>query len=102
MLHVRVSRCNRIILESFKVWDCETVFRPLFSLGIPFDQVFLLSLFLVLHCDEKGFSNSDLPVYAFRVRMSPLFWHKLGLAFPGASMESERIHVRTLVIVKQM
>ena len=23
-------KCNRIILESFKVWDCETVFRSLF------------------------------------------------------------------------
>ena len=31
---------SRIILESFKVWDCETVFCPLFSLDVTFDRVF--------------------------------------------------------------
>ena len=39
MLHVGISKCNRIILESVKVWDCETVFRPLFSLCVTFDLV---------------------------------------------------------------
>ena len=79
-------------------WNCVlSVFSPVCSV---WSSIWFVDV-VVLHLDER-FSNSGHPVYAFHVRMSPLFWHKLGLAFPGASMEFERIHVRTLVIWRQM
>ena len=94
-----------VVLETFQeVEFLGTVFCPLFSPCGPVDLVRcpLLFVVVVIFVDFEEFSSWDHLVCASRIRMLPLFWHKLGLAFPGASMEFERIHVRMRVIVKQM